>query len=178
MLTKIDLCSMALLKLGEAPIQSLTDDSAAAQLSRTLFDTVVDALMSLHPWRFATQQLELIKNTDGNFLIPSNVLRVLRSDGRVIGDRIVCSSDKINIIAITKDMKNNPDPEIEEINRKMSTAYHNKDIITGKIANDSVGETVAYVVAGVMRKEDALERLRFQKRQGNDRPDPGHTQDE
>lgn len=102
MLTKIDLCSMALLKLGEAPIQSLTDDSAAAQLSRTLFDTVVDALMSLHPWRFATQQLELIKNTDGNFLIPSNVLRVLRSDGRVIGDRIVCSSDKINIIAITK----------------------------------------------------------------------------
>ena len=43
------------------------------------------------------------------------------------------------------------------------TFKHNKDIITGKIANDSVGETVAYVVAGVMRKEDALERLRFQK---------------
>ena len=43
------------------------------------------------------------------------------------------------------------------------TFKHNKDIITGKIANDSVGETVAYVVAGFMRKEDALERLRFQK---------------
>ena len=40
---------------------------------------------------------------------------------------------------------------------------HSKDIVTGKIANDSVGETVAYVVAGIMRKEDALERLRFQK---------------
>ena len=61
MLTKIDLCSMALLKLGESPIQSLLDDSAAAQLSRTLFDPVVDALMALHPWRFATQQLKLVK---------------------------------------------------------------------------------------------------------------------
>ena len=43
------------------------------------------------------------------------------------------------------------------------TFKHSKDIVTGKIANDSVGETVAYVVAGIMRKEDALERLRFQK---------------
>ena len=40
---------------------------------------------------------------------------------------------------------------------------HDFDVVTGKIANDNVGETIAYVVAGVMRKEDALERLRFQK---------------
>ena len=47
--------------------------------------------------------------------------------------------------------------------RSNLTFKHNKDIVIGKIANDSVGETVAYVVAGIMRKEDALERLRFQK---------------
>ena len=40
---------------------------------------------------------------------------------------------------------------------------HDYDIVTGKIANDNVGETIAYVLAGVMRKEDALERLKFQK---------------
>lgn len=40
---------------------------------------------------------------------------------------------------------------------------HDFDLVTGKIANDNVGETIAYVVAGVMRKEDALERLRFQQ---------------
>ena len=40
---------------------------------------------------------------------------------------------------------------------------HGFDIVTGKIANDNVGETIAYVLSGVMRKEDALERLRFQK---------------
>ena len=40
---------------------------------------------------------------------------------------------------------------------------HGFDLVTGKIANDNVGETIAYVLAGVMRKEDALERLRFQQ---------------
>ena len=40
---------------------------------------------------------------------------------------------------------------------------HDFDVVTGKIANDNVGETIAYVLAGVMRKEDALERLKFQK---------------
>ena len=40
---------------------------------------------------------------------------------------------------------------------------HPYDVVTGKIANDSVGETVSYVLAGIMRKEDAIERLKFQQ---------------
>ncbi len=40
---------------------------------------------------------------------------------------------------------------------------HDYDIVIGKIANDNVGETVSYVVQGIMRKEDAIERLRFEK---------------
>ncbi|MBO7637565.1 MAG: DUF3990 domain-containing protein [Treponema sp.] len=32
-----------------------------------------------------------------------------------------------------------------------------------KIANNNVGETIEYVLAGIMRKEDAVERLRFEK---------------
>ena len=40
---------------------------------------------------------------------------------------------------------------------------HSYDVVTGKIANDSVGETVSYVEAGVMRKEDAIVRLKFQQ---------------
>ncbi len=39
---------------------------------------------------------------------------------------------------------------------------HEYDLVTGKIANDRVGETISYVVQGIMRKEDALERLKFQ----------------
>lgn len=40
---------------------------------------------------------------------------------------------------------------------------HGFDIVIGKIADDSVGETVLYVVEGIMRKEDAVERLKFQE---------------
>lgn len=40
---------------------------------------------------------------------------------------------------------------------------HNYDIVCGKIANDNVGETVSYVMQGIMRKEDAVERLKFEK---------------
>lgn len=102
MLTKIDLCSMALLKIGEEPIQSLLDDTVSAKLCRTLFDTVTDTLLSSHPWRFACKNYNLAKNTDGDFLIPSDVLRVLRCGGEIIGNRILAQSDNISIMALTR----------------------------------------------------------------------------
>ena len=40
---------------------------------------------------------------------------------------------------------------------------HGYDIVEGKIADDSVGETILFVIDGVVKKEDALERLKFQK---------------
>ncbi len=102
MLTKIDLCSMALLKLGEKPIQSWIDDTAPAQLGRTLFDPTIDALLALHPWRFACHEYTLNRNTDGNFIIPSECLRVIKCDGEIIGNKIVSDSDAIKIVAIIR----------------------------------------------------------------------------
>ena len=40
---------------------------------------------------------------------------------------------------------------------------HPYDIVEGKIADDSVGETILFVLDGVMKREDALEKLKFQK---------------
>lgn len=102
MLTKIDLCSYALLKLGESPIQSLTDNTASAQLARTLFDPLMVSLLASHPWRFAIQKIDLTKTTDDCFLIPSNVLRVLESKGEVVGNTILYPSDTISITAIVQ----------------------------------------------------------------------------
>ncbi len=47
--------------------------------------------------------------------------------------------------------------------RADSRHSHGFDLVTGKVADDNVGETVAYVIANIMRKEDALARLKFQK---------------
>jgi len=47
--------------------------------------------------------------------------------------------------------------------RSDTTYSHNYDIVIGNIANDNVGETVSYVLRGIMRKEDAIEQLKFEK---------------
>ena len=47
--------------------------------------------------------------------------------------------------------------------RSQTDYSHGYDIVEGKIANDNVGETVSYVMQGIMRKEDAIERLRFEQ---------------
>ena len=102
MFTKIDLCSMALLKLGDQPIQSLREDSATAQLSRTLFDPIVDTLLSMFPWRFATQSIVLNKNADSDFVIPANVLRIIKCEGKIIGNKINAAADTLEITAIMR----------------------------------------------------------------------------
>lgn len=103
MLTKIDLCSMALLKLGEAPIQSLTDDTAESQLARTLFDPVVDSLIAAHVWRFACKTFNLVRNADGDFLIPADCLRIVKAPGEIRGNKILCpGADKIEVVGLAR----------------------------------------------------------------------------
>ena len=49
------------------------------------------------------------------------------------------------------------------VNCRSNLEYsHGYDVVTGKIANDNVGETVSFVVQGIMRREDAVARLRFE----------------
>lgn len=47
--------------------------------------------------------------------------------------------------------------------RSQADYVHGYDIVSGKIADDNVGETVTYVMQGIMRKEDAVERLKFEQ---------------
>lgn len=47
--------------------------------------------------------------------------------------------------------------------RSQTDYSHGYDIVEGKIANDNVGETVSYVMQGIMRKEDAIKLLRFEQ---------------
>lgn len=47
--------------------------------------------------------------------------------------------------------------------RTNSNYKHGYDVVEGKIADDQVGETILFVIDGIIKKEDALERLKFQK---------------
>lgn len=73
------------------------------------------------------------------------------------------NEDKTNII-----YKNFPNPDLEwlelVIKCRTNIKYrHQYDVVEGKIADDAVGETILFVLDGVMKKEDALEKLKFQK---------------
>ena len=80
---------------------------------------------------------------------------------------IVCEYEFYDKSIIDLSVKNFPEPSLEWIDfvvacRSDISYRHEYDLVTGKIANDRVGETISYVVQGIMRKEDALERLKFQ----------------
>jgi len=97
--TKIDLCSMALLKIGEMPIQSFSENSAGAQLSRTLFDITTDNLIASHPWHFAIKRVNLEKTTDGDFVLPAETLRIISCDAvhwAANGNRVSSDARKIS----------------------------------------------------------------------------------
>ncbi len=80
---------------------------------------------------------------------------------------VVCEYDFDENACADLAVKSFPEPSLDWIdfvvaNRSDTTYRHEFDLVIGKIANDRVGETISYVVQGVMRREDALERLRFQ----------------
>lgn len=81
---------------------------------------------------------------------------------------IVCEYELDETALPTLAVKRFAEPSLEWLdfvvaNRSDLSFRHGYDLVVGKIANDRVGETVSYVVAGVMRREDAVERLRFQR---------------
>ncbi|MCB2101048.1 MAG: hypothetical protein KDE22_09280 [Rhodobacterales bacterium] len=90
-LSRIALCSRGLLKLGAGTITSFDEGTAEAEVAANLYPSVRDALLSSHPWSFATAQESLARLADDPvadhahaFALPAGFLRVLSAgaDGR------------------------------------------------------------------------------------------------
>ncbi len=80
----VQLCARALVKLGARPISSFDDDTVESQVCSTLYPGLRDALLSAHPWSFATGQARLARLqarplADFAFAhqLPANFLRAL-----------------------------------------------------------------------------------------------------
>jgi hypothetical protein len=61
--TKIDICSKALLMIGENTITSFTEDSNGALVASNLYESTYENLLTLHPWRFASSKATLSRLT-------------------------------------------------------------------------------------------------------------------
>jgi hypothetical protein len=97
-LSALALCSRALLKIGAQPISSLDEGTAEAEVAANLYPGTRDALLSCHPWSFATGQMELnrldavpVADMANAFQLPADLLRVISAGsgrGRGIAYRI------------------------------------------------------------------------------------------
>ncbi len=83
-LSPIALCSRALLKLGASSIASFDEGTAEAEIAGNLYDGVRDALLTTHPWNFATGQVSLARLASQPmadyayaFQLPADFLRAL-----------------------------------------------------------------------------------------------------
>ncbi len=95
-LTALDLCSRALLKIGAQPIAAMDEGTAEAQVAAELYPAMRDALLSLHPWSFATAQAGLprlagqpVADFQHAFQLPADFLRALSAGGEKSGRGLV-----------------------------------------------------------------------------------------
>jgi hypothetical protein len=95
-LTALILCSRALLKLGAQTIASFDEGTAEAEVAANLYPSVRDAMLSSHPWSFATGQGTLARlaalpaaDHAHAYALPTALLRVLSAGGTGRGDGLL-----------------------------------------------------------------------------------------
>ena len=99
-LSNIGLSSRALLKLGADTIASCDEGTAEATIAANLYPSTRDALLSAHPWSFATAQATLallaaepVADFAYAFQLPADFLRALSAGpsgrGRELSYRII-----------------------------------------------------------------------------------------
>ncbi len=109
-LTSIALCSRALLKIGAGTIASFDEGTAEAEVAANLYPSLRDAMLSSHPWNFATGQATLprlaaqpVADYEFAFQLPADFLRALSAgvtgrgrglDYRIAENRLHTDSDQ------------------------------------------------------------------------------------
>ncbi|WP_424811458.1 hypothetical protein [Roseococcus sp. YIM B11640] len=115
-LTALELCTRALLRIGAQAIASMDEGTAEAEIASGLYAGTRDALLSAHPWSFATGQATLPRlaarptaDFQNAFQLPAGFLRALSAGGpslgrglayRILEDRLHCDADQVTLTYI------------------------------------------------------------------------------
>ena len=89
MIGKVEIVNLALARLGESPIQSLTEGTVPANMANVFYDPARRAALRDYNWNFAISTASLSRLVDGvagfrfAFALPADCLRVIR----IMGER-------------------------------------------------------------------------------------------
>tara|TARA_R110000822_G_scaffold98351_5_gene222535 strand:+ start:2229 stop:2810 length:582 start_codon:yes stop_codon:yes gene_type:complete len=110
MASVVQICNLALAKIGDEQITSLTENSKAARLCNLVYEPMRDATTRAHPWNFAVTRVALAADVtaptyeyDARFALPSDFLRLLGTDlldtakFLVESGYILCDASTLNI---------------------------------------------------------------------------------
>lgn len=123
MVTQINICNSALAKVGQGPISSISQETRAAQIIKSVFDLLQDEVMSAHPWNFAVKRATLAPTATPplfeyayEFDVPNDSLRVLETETDttqidnnwvVEGRKILSNDAEVNIRYIYRNVDYN-----------------------------------------------------------------------
>lgn len=91
--SEVDICNLALTRIGHGQITALSEDSKAGDLCTLHYPMCRDSLLRSHPWNFAVRRAALAASAtytpefefDYYFPIPTDCLRVIRTDFEASG---------------------------------------------------------------------------------------------
>lgn len=85
----VDICNLALQRLGAKTITSLSDDSTAARECNRVYEHARDSELRAHPWSFARKRAQLAADStapafgySARYQLPSDFLRLLPQNGQ------------------------------------------------------------------------------------------------
>jgi len=116
MASEVQICNVALSRLGEDPIISLTEDSKAGRACNLVFTDIRDSLLRAHPWNFAVARASLAQLTttpvygfNYEYQLPTDCLKVLKTDPegddidfKIEGRKLLTDEATINILYISR----------------------------------------------------------------------------
>ncbi len=113
MATEVEICSAALILLGEAPIASLAENSKRATQAANLWPTARRDLLRLHMWNCALKRVVLSPLSDAPafgyshwFTKPGDWLRLVQCGERgeidyvFEGNRILCNTTLLKVVYV------------------------------------------------------------------------------
>ncbi len=94
MASKVQICNMSLVQLGQATIVDLTDATTNAKRCNALYDLIRKIVLEAHPWNGCTKMVALSQVAETPVYkwtyvhqLPTDCLRVIESDQDINGER-------------------------------------------------------------------------------------------